>query len=212
MPTPKKKPTPPKPAPGKNKGSTIVPRSSQGGSPLAAGERERIKQFTNWLQASDVGGPNKSTVAKRRQDGIKKFGEAYSSAMGTAQTYGGYKPKSSTKPKPPTKISKIDGSEGPKRSGPVPTKKKEIKTFNSFPKSSSKGGMNAGKSIIDLAGSAGKTAAGLYAKGYNILGAGLPAKVVKGIGQAGKGSTAGGFMQSAVKSKPKPTRRPAPKK
>jgi hypothetical protein len=198
MPTPKKKPAPPNDQNRKD----LLPRPYQGGSPVAAAERERIKQWTNWLQASDVAGQGRAGEAKRRQDGIKKFGEAYSAAMGTAQTYGGYKPK----PKPaPTKVAKDNSGAGKgagKAAGSA-AKKNQIKSFGSVAGNSRGGGMNIAKDIIGLASSAGKTAAGAYAKGYNILGAGLPSKVVKTITQAGKGSTAGGFMQSAVKSKAK---------
>lgn len=196
MPTPKRKPAPPNDQNRKD----LLPRPYQGGSPVAAAERERIKQWQNWLQAADVTGPGKAAESKRRVDGIKKFGDAYSSAMGTAQTYGGYKPKAKPAPSKIAQDKSGAGSAAGKAAGSA-AKKNQIKSFGSVAGNSSKGGMNIGKSIIDLASSAGKTAVGAYAKGYNILGAGLPAKVLKEITQAGKGSTAGGFMQSASKSK-----------
>ena len=169
---------------------------------------DRLKKWQDWLAAADVTGPGKAAESKRRVDGIKKFGDAYSSAMGTAQTYGGYKPKAKPAPsKPaPSKIAKDNSATqwkaaaGMVTPGKAAAKKNQYKSFGSVMGNSSKGGINIGKSISDL----GKTAVGAYAQGYNILGAGLPAKILKELTQAGKSSTAGSFgsfKQSAVKSK-----------
>ena len=175
---------------------------------------DRLKRWQDWLAAADVTGPGKAAESKRRVDGIKKFGDAYSSAMGTAQSYGGYKPRATPTP------SKIAGGSGvgsaagkaaeaAKKAAAIKKAsdafgfgkgKNKYKSFGSVAGNSSKSGMNIGKSISDL----GKTAVSTYAKGYNILGAGLPAKILKELTQAGKSSTAGSFgsfKQSAVKSK-----------
>lgn len=203
MPKPKMTPIPA--PPNDQQRRDLLPRPTQGGSPVAAAERQRIKQWQDWLAAADVTGPGKAAESKRRVDGIKKFGDAYSSAMGTAQSYGGYKPKASPAP---SKIAadKAAAKKAAEKAAAIKKAadafgfgkgKNQYKSFGSVAGNSSKNGINIGKSISDL----GKTAVSTYAKGYNILGAGLPAKILKELTQAGKSSTAGSFKQSAVKSK-----------
>jgi hypothetical protein len=84
-------------------------KAANPGSPQAAGEREQFRQFGDHLEARDIAdGPQRAAESAKRKAGLSKYVAGYSSAMGTAQTYGGN--RSASKPRP---IRGPGGSQGP---------------------------------------------------------------------------------------------------
>ena len=72
--------------------------ANPGGFEQAAG-RERFRQFGDHLEARDIADVDKrAAISAKRKAGLSKYVAGYSSAMGTAQTYGGN--RSTSKPRP----------------------------------------------------------------------------------------------------------------
>ena len=86
----------------KNLGSPLAAAQRQSkarnslGSPAAAGERERFKQFGDFLAAKDVSGKGRSAAAARRQADLKKY-VAAKGAAGVASGMVASAKKKSTK-------------------------------------------------------------------------------------------------------------------
>jgi len=74
-------------------------KAANPGSYEQAAGRERFRQFGDHLNAMDVAkGPQRDAESAKRKAGLSKYVAGYSSAMGTAQTYGGN--RSTSKPRP----------------------------------------------------------------------------------------------------------------
>jgi hypothetical protein len=74
-------------------------KAANPGSYEQAAGRERFRQFGDHLNATDVAkGPQRDAESAKRKAGLSKYVAGYSSAMGTAQTYGGN--RSASKPRP----------------------------------------------------------------------------------------------------------------
>jgi len=74
-------------------------KAANPGSYEQSAGRERFRQFGDHLNAMDVAkGPQRDAESAKRKAGLSKYVAGYSSAMGTAQTYGGN--RSTSKPRP----------------------------------------------------------------------------------------------------------------